>query len=97
MGMFIRSKIIRCGIYTLFIIVHIPILQGEEHSQCPSLAENPICPCYKFKEGMFEISLLLSFVVNYKIIYFNINLLFQVYFWSVPVLHLQLLKMYCQR
>lgn len=68
MAMFIRSKIIRCGIYTLFIIVHIPILQGEEHSQCPSLAENPICPCYKFKEGVFEISLLLSFVVYYKII-----------------------------
>lgn len=95
MGMFIRSKIIRCRIYTLFIIVHIPILQGEEHSQCPSLAENPICPCYKFKEGMFQILLLLSFIVNHN--YSKINLLFQVYFWSVPVLPLQLLKMYCQR
>ncbi|OWR42524.1 putative leucine-rich transmembrane protein [Danaus plexippus plexippus] len=53
MSMFIRSQIVKCGIYAFFITIHIPILRGEEQPQCPSLAENPICPCYNFKEGLF--------------------------------------------
>ena len=58
MGIFIRSHIVKCGVLSFFIIVHIPILQGEEQSKCPSLAENPICPCYTFKEGKFKIYVL---------------------------------------
>lgn len=51
MGIHFHSLIVKYGIHVLFIIIHIPTLQGEEQSQCPSLTENPICPCYNFKEG----------------------------------------------
>ncbi|CAG4916143.1 unnamed protein product [Colias eurytheme] len=53
MGMFTLISIVNCGLYAFFIITNIPILQGEEQPQCPSLTENPICPCYNFKEGLF--------------------------------------------
>ncbi|KAG6441483.1 hypothetical protein O3G_MSEX001852 [Manduca sexta] len=53
MGIVTRLSRLKCGAYFILIIIHIPILQGEEQSQCPSLAENPICPCYNFKEGLF--------------------------------------------
>lgn len=51
MDIHFHSLIVKYGIHVLFIIIHIPTLQGEEQSQCPSLTENPICPCYNFKEG----------------------------------------------
>ncbi|CAK1546169.1 unnamed protein product [Leptosia nina] len=53
MGIYTLSPIVKCGLYAFFTIINIPILQGEEQSQCPSLTENPICPCYNFKEGLF--------------------------------------------
>lgn len=51
MDIITRLSRFKYGAYVLLVIIHIPILQGEEQSQCPSLSENPICPCYNFKEG----------------------------------------------
>ncbi|CAG4993621.1 unnamed protein product [Parnassius apollo] len=53
MGIYTRLFKVEFGIYAFLFITHIPILQGEEQSECPSLTENPICPCYNFKEGLF--------------------------------------------
>lgn len=53
MGVITLLSRLKCGVFAFLIIIYTPILQGEEQPQCPSLAENPICPCYSFKEGIY--------------------------------------------